>query len=350
MNMKLISVVGTRPNFVKYAPLEVEFARVGIDPVLLHTGQHYDYEMNKIFFDQLNIPKPTYNLDVHGGSHTFQTANMMLKMEPIFQSEKPDAILVIGDVNSTLAAALVAKKMQIPLIHVESGLRSFDMSMPEEVNRIVTDHLSDLLFAPTETAVQNLHNEGIYGNIHLVGDPLTDVVLSAPTKSLNTPDEFILLTIHRQANTNSKERLSNIIRTLTKLDTPILFPCHPRTKNALTKFDLMNVIHNSNIQLIDPVGFFEMLYLEKHAKIIITDSGGVQREAAIFSKPCLVLRDHTEWIELVESGSSVLVGADPSKIVSALNNPPVVHAKPTLVKPGASKKIAEVVFDFLHRK
>ncbi len=327
--MKIVSIVGARPQFIKLAPLSVELRKLGIEEIILHTGQHYDDNMNEIFFKELEIPEPNYNLGVGSGSHGEQTGRMLIEIEKILIKEKPDLVIVYGDTNSTLAGALAAKKLHMFLAHVEAGLRSFNKKMPEEINRIVADHLSDILFCPTETAVENLRKEGILKGVYLVGDIMFDAlehfVKISQRKSrileiLNLkPKDYYLLTIHRAENTDNIERLKSILSALGESRKNIIFPIHPRTKNRIKELGLENYL-SSNIKTIEPVGYLDMLELERNAYAILTDSGGVQKEAFWLKVPCITLRDETEWIETVRYGWNTLVGADKNKILEALDN------------------------------
>jgi UDP-N-acetylglucosamine 2-epimerase len=333
--MKLISIVGARPQFIKAAAVSRAISdynqnckkpSLRIKDFIVHTGQHYDHNMSKIFFQELEIPEPDVNLAIGSGSHGLQTGQMLIEIERVLQSEEPDWVLVYGDTNSTLAGALAAVKLHIPLAHVEAGLRSFNKIMPEEHNRILTDHCSDLLFCPTDTAVKNLQNEGISKGIHKVGDVMFDSVLynlelaakrSKIIKGLKLkPKDYALVTIHRAENTDDIDRLGSIFTALEQIASdglPIIVPLHPRTRK---------ILNNSNILLkyatiIEPVSYLDMLMLEKEAKLIFTDSGGVQKEAYWMKVPCATLRDETEWIETVESGWNLLVGANSSQIVNS---------------------------------
>lgn len=326
--MKIITVIGARPQFIKAAAVSNKL-REKHEEILVHTGQHYDENMSKIFFDELNIPYPNYNLSVGsgGGGHGKQTGEMMTKLEEIYVKENPDMILVYGDTNSTLAGALVASKMLIPVVHVEAGLRSFNKAMPEEQNRILTDHISSKLFAPTETAIRNLKNEGIVENIYNVGDVMFDAVLhfgeiakknSTIIERLNLKDkEFILTTIHRAENTNNISRLKNIIEALNASEKTIVLPLHPRTKKYVSDY---NLEFGDNIIVIDPIGYLDMLALESNCVKIVTDSGGVQKEAFFMKKPCITMRDETEWVETVENDWNRIVGTDKEKILDAIVN------------------------------
>jgi UDP-GlcNAc3NAcA epimerase len=322
--MKIVTVIGARPQFIK-AAVVCKALRENHNEIIIHTGQHYDENMSKIFFEELNIPKPDYNLNIGSSNHGCQTGNMLISIEALLEKEKPDYVLVYGDTNSTLAGALAASKMLIPVIHVEAGLRSFNKSMPEEQNRILTDHISNILFAPTKTAVNNLIKEGIVSNVHNVGDVMYDSVLHfakiADEKSdimnmLNLKkEEYILATMHRAENTNDFNRLENIVNAFNESEEKIVLPLHPRTEKYIKGYGLT---FGKNIKIVEPLGYLAMLMLEKNSKKIVTDSGGVQKEAFFFDKPCITLRDETEWVETIENGWNVLVGADKDKIKNSI--------------------------------
>lgn len=327
--MRVVTVVGARPQFIKMVPVSRELEKAGIREVIVHTGQHYDYEMNRVFFEQLNIREPDYNLGVGSGSHGYQTGEMLKRIEEVLLREEPDLVLVYGDTNSTLAGALAAVKLHIKVAHVEAGLRSFDKRMPEEVNRVLTDHISDHLFAPTETAVRNLHNEGIREGVYLTGDVMLDALLynikiaergSRILVELRLkPGEYYLATVHRAENTDNRKNLRSIIEAFIESGELIVFPAHPRTVTALKKYNLYEKLERAeNVRLIKPVGYLDMLVLEKNARKILTDSGGVQKEAYFLRVPCITLRNKTEWVETVEDGWNVLVGADKEKILRAI--------------------------------
>lgn len=319
--MKTIAtIVGARPQFIKCAPVSREI-RQFFREILIHTGQHYDYNMSQAFFEELAIPEPDYNLCIGSGNHGEQTGRMLIELEKLLNKIKPDLVMVYGDTNSTMAGALVAAKLQIPLAHVEAGLRSFNRTMPEEINRIVADALAQFLFVPTQTAVKHLKNEGITQGVYLVGDVMYDSFLfnlsrvdaAAVLAKYNVSSQnFILTTIHRPQNTDDPAILKALISTLEHLDEPILFPVHPRTMKFIRHHHL--TINNSNLRLIEPVGYLDMLALEKNARVILTDSGGVQKEAYFAGVPCLVLRTETEWVELVESGWAKIIGTDFQRI------------------------------------
>jgi len=325
MSKKVLTIVGARPQFVKAAAVSRELAKAGIEEKIVHTGQHFDENMSKIFFDEMEIPKPDYNLDIHSLSHGAMTGRMIEEIEKVLISEKPDYLIVYGDTNSTLAGAIAAQKLHIPIAHIEAGLRSFNMDMPEEANRILTDRISTLLFCPTDNAIQNLKNEG-YDNINCSvirsGDVMQDAALfyeakaaekSSILETQNLKDnKFILCTIHRQENTDDLNRLNNLIGALNELskEYKIVLPIHPRTKNILA---------NQNIELnfepLSPVGYFDMIQLIKNSEFVITDSGGLQKEAFFFKKFCITTRDETEWVELVENGFNKVVGANKDLII-----------------------------------
>jgi len=351
---KILIVVGSRPNFIKIAPLIDELKRIDkFNYILLHTGQHYDFEMSRIFFQELKIPKPNYNLGVGSGSHAYQTAKIMERLEPIILKEKPNLIIVVGDVNSTLVGALVAAKLNIPVGHIEAGLRSYDKTMPEEINRLLTDHISNFLFCPTKTAVNNLKKEGIKKGIYNVGDMMYDALLEnvkiAQKKSkilkklhLKTKSYF-LLTVHRASNTDNVENLRKIITAAGECGEKIIFPIHPRTKKQLKKLELK--IRNWKLKIIPPVGYLDMLILEKNAKKILTDSGGVQREAYWLKIPCITLRKETEWVETTKDKWNILVGVDKEKIKKAIKTfNPKNEQKKYFGDGKTAKKIISILF------
>ncbi|WDZ96606.1 UDP-N-acetylglucosamine 2-epimerase (non-hydrolyzing) [Herbaspirillum sp. WKF16] len=321
--MKIVTVVGARPQFIKAAAVSRAIAALpGAKEILLHTGQHYDNNMSDIFFDELGIPRPDYHLGVHGGGHGQMTGQMLIKIEEVLIKEAPDWVLVYGDTNSTLAGALAASKLHIPIAHVEAGLRSFNRRMPEEVNRVLTDHISTLLFAPTDSAVKNLAQEGVSQlAVRRVGDVMFDAALyygrvaEASSTILQATGLqaglYALATIHRSENTDDPQRLRQIIECLNHaaghLD--VVLPLHPRTRAAMERLDGGGRL-SDRISVIDPVGYLDMVMLEKHARVIVTDSGGVQKEAYFHRVPCITLRDETEWVELVDCQWNTLVGTD----------------------------------------
>lgn len=321
--MKIITVIGARPQFIKAAVVSREIAKhPELKEVIVHTGQHYDSNMSQIFFEQMHIPKPDYHLDIHSLSHGAMTGQMLEKIEQVLIKENPDCVLVYGDTNSTLAGALAAKKLHIKVAHVEAGLRSFNMQMPEEINRILTDRISDWLFCPTSAAIKNLEREG-FGDFGCIitqcGDVMQDAArfyasLAQAPAEMNLPHKYILATIHRAENTDDLGRLNGIVTALNTIskETEVIVPIHPRTRKILQNNHL-----KTEFTMIDPVGYLEMVYLITHSECIMTDSGGLQKEAFFFQKPCVTLRDETEWIELVEHGCNILAGADNAAIIDA---------------------------------
>ena len=325
---KIVTILGARPQFVKAAVLSRVIANhQEIEEVIIHTGQHYDANMSAVFFEEMEIPKPKYNLAINGLGHGAMTGQMLEKIEKVLLEEKPDAVVIYGDTNSTIAGALAAKKMDIKVIHIEAGLRSFNIKMPEEVNRILTDRISDLLLCPTDTALKNLTNEG-YDKLPIKvvksGDIMKDAVLyygktsaekASVYKKLNlTNNEFVLATIHRQENTDNVENLISIFEGLEEISKikKVILPIHPRTKNILKKHNI-----KPNIILIDPVGYFDMLELLKNCFLVISDSGGLQKEAFFNKKHCIIAREETEWIELVENKFATIIGSDKEKMRTA---------------------------------
>jgi UDP-N-acetylglucosamine 2-epimerase (non-hydrolysing) len=347
--MKIVSVVGARPNFVKLAPVSREL-RKKFKEIIIHSGQHYDYEMDKIFFDDLDIPEPDYHLGVGSGNHGYQTGEMLKKMEEVFLLEKPDGVLVFGDTNSTLAGALAASKLHIPVFHIEAGLRSYNRAMPEEINRVLVDHCSDLLFCPTKTAVENLKKEGITGGVFLTGDVMVDSLgMARETKILEELGlglkEYYLATVHRAENTDSPKRLRDIVEALCELGN-VVFPCHPRTEKAIKNLGLWDGL-NKFVKVIKPVGFSDMVCLEKSATKIITDSGGVQKEAYMLGVPCITLREETEWGETVFDGWNVLSNiGDLSLLVKKFN--PEGKQSDVFGPAGASKRVVEEIERFIY--
>jgi len=350
--MKIISIVGARPQFIKCSPVSKELRKSHQD-ILVHTGQHYDDEMSKLFFDELHIPKPDYNLGVGSGLHGEQTAKILTKIEKILLNEKPDVVLIYGDTNSTVAGALAATKLHIPIGHVEAGLRSFDRYMPEEINRVVSDHVSDILFAPTATAVKNLQDEGVTKGVYHIGDVMYDALLGniaiAEQKSsifskLNVKaKDYLLATIHRPTNTDEKEKLSAILSAFSKIDKTIVFPIHPRTMKFIKTYNLIDKI-SKNVIITKPLGYLDFIFLEKNASKILTDSGGIQKEAYLLKVPCITLRENTEWIETVRDGWNVLVGANEQNIVNAVHSfSPKNEQNEYFGYGDASKKIKEIL-------
>lgn len=329
--IKITTVVGARPQFVKAAAISREirdnFSET-VREVIVHTGQHHDENMSQVFFDQLDIPRPDFNLEIAGGRHGEMTGRMLGSLESVFVDQKPDWVLVYGDTNSTLAGALAAAKLHIPVAHVEAGLRSFNMRMPEEINRILTDRVSSLLFCPTETAVKNLRNEGMAAGIHQVGDVMFDVAMfygerareesTALTDWKLAEKGFALATCHRAENTDDPERLEAILAALAQIaqeKMPVVLPLHPRTRNKVSEFGFGHYLER--LVTTGPLGFLDMIAVEQSAQVILTDSGGVQKEAFFFEVPCVTMREETEWVETVELGWNTLAGADRTRIVEA---------------------------------
>ncbi|MBU1084154.1 MAG: UDP-N-acetylglucosamine 2-epimerase (non-hydrolyzing) [Candidatus Omnitrophota bacterium] len=324
MKKKILTIVGARPQFIKVMPLALELDKF-FNSKIIHTGQHYDYQMSKIFFKELNIPKPSHNLDVGSGPHGAQTAKMIERLEKIFKKYAPAFVIVPGDTNSTLAGTLAAVKLKIPVVHIEAGLRSYVRDMPEEINRVLTDHSSSVLFCPTRNAIKNLEKEGIKKGVFLSGDVMADSIRKAvlAAKKNRTllkrlglkKKEYYLLTLHRDFNTDSKKGLVSLIGKLEKSVKKIVFPVHPRTKNALESFGLLKKIKtNKKFLLIPPQGYVDFVTLQICADMIITDSGGVQKEAYMLKVPCLTLRKETEWVETLADKANILVGKYGAKL------------------------------------
>jgi len=326
---KVVSIVGARPQFIKLAPLSAELRRQGFHETIIHTGQHYDGNMSGLFFEELEIPKPDVNLEVGSGSHGAQTGKMLIAIEEVLLKERPDVVLVYGDTNSTLAGALCASKLHIPLAHVEAGLRSFNREMPEEINRIVADHLSDTLLCPNETGMNNLAHEGIIKGVYLVGDLMMDAlrhfsgIATSKSHILTrvgvTAKDYFLATVHRAENTDDRERLASILAALSEIGRTVVFPMHPRTKHRIAECGLGNAL-GDNIIVIDPIGYLDIINLEQNAMAILTDSGGVQKEAFWLRVPCITLRNETEWVETVASGWNTLTGANREIIMRTATN------------------------------
>lgn len=364
--MKICTIIGARPQFIKAAVVSAKIVEYNnstlktrhskLEEVIIHTGQHYDREMSEIFFQELGIPREKYNLQVGSGSHGQQTGRMIEAIEKVLDNEKPDWTLVYGDTNSTLAGALAAVKLHIPVAHIEAGMRSFNREMPEEINRVVADHVCELNFCSTKTAVENLKKEGLEHTAHLTGDVMYDCSLKFaevakkycnPLKKFNLKtNDYILITCHRAENTDDKSRLSQIIEAVNKIsdEIPILYPVHPRTKGFLKKHKLS---FSENIKIVPPVSYLEMLILEKNARIILTDSGGVQKEAFFYNVPCVTMRNETEWVETVELGWNVISGADQKKILSSVANFTKHPPKPTKVKPYGNGDATDKIVNYL---
>jgi UDP-GlcNAc3NAcA epimerase len=349
---KILSVVGARPQFIKAAPVSRALQREGIAEILLHTGQHYDRAMSDVFFEELGMREPDYNLGVGSGTHASQTASMLTGIESVLLDAKPDCLLIYGDTNSTLAGALAAAKLGVPVAHVEAGLRSFNRAMPEEINRLVADRLSSLLFCPTGVAARNLEMEGVRDGVHIVGDVMYDAVLWAVEQKGSEAEVvlgklsvrsggYLLATVHRASNTDDPRNLASIMSALSATGERVIFPVHPRTRKAIQE---AGIVPGENILAVEPVSYLEMLALERHARAILTDSGGVQKEAFWLGVPCITLREETEWVETVECGWNTLAGTGQERIMVALRLPKPEGVPPTIYGDGrASVAIAEVL-------
>ena len=348
--MKVLSIVGARPEFIQSTPLS-RALRKRYQEVLVHTGQHYDYRMSQTFFDELGIPAPDYNLEVGSGSHGRQTAEMLIRLEEVIKQENPNLVIVRGDTNSTLAGALAASKLTIPIAHVEAGERSFNRQMPEEINRLVSDRISDWHFCASHAAVDHLAAEGITSTVFWVGDVMLDALsanLSLARKKSTIlveqellPKQYVLVTIHRAYNTDDPERLTGIVKALNQVDEKIIFPVHPRTRSALQRTGLD---FGKHVALVEPVGYYDMVVLEENARMVVTDSGGVQREAYMLAVPCITLRKETEWTETVETGWNRLVSVEADEILQTWHsfNPPQAH--PPIFGDGtAGEKVADIL-------
>lgn len=359
--MKIITVIGARPQFIKAAAVS-RFIRKHAVEILIHTGQHYDSNMSDIFFKELDIPKPDYYLGVGSGSHARQTANMLVRLEEIYLKEKPDSVLVYGDTNSTLAAALAASKIRIPVIHVEAGLRSFDMTMPEEQNRVLTDHISTYLFCPTQIAVEHLIKENITKNVYCIGDVMCDAVLFYLRKIKGIPKSFFIekirflfpwesplinwyiATIHRAENTENEKKLAEVLKAFENLQYPVIFPVHPRIRKFIDQ--LMGENSYKNICFVEPVGYLEMLFLTNNAVKVITDSGGLQKEAYIMHKNVVTLRNQTEWVETLEGNHNILCPIKDEKILESIQRMDIEGEFNDLLygNGDAAEKMCEILF------
>ena len=354
---KILTIIGTRPQFIKAAIISrviKQKYKQYLNEVIVHTGQHYDNNMSDIFFDEMNIPKPDYYLDIKkNASHGEMTGEIMIKLEQLIKKETPDMVLVYGDTNSTLAGALTASKLNIPVAHIEAGLRSYNRQMPEEINRIVTDHVSQILFPPTDLSKKQLAKEGVIDNVFVVGDVMYDAALFykkyavKPAAIKDLPQTFYLATCHRQENTDNKQNLVNIFNALKILsrEIPVIIPLHPRTKKYVNEYE----ISTDGVCIIEPIGYLEMLYLLEHAKMVLTDSGGFQKEAYYFSRPVVIMRNETEWVELVDNGVGQIAGADTNKIVQVVKYLANINFFPAnLYGDGkAGEKIVEIIYDKL---
>jgi len=358
--MKIASIIGTRPQFIKLAPLSKELRKYHKE-IIIHTGQHYDKKMSGLFFKELNISQPDYNLEVGSGSHGQQTGEMIARIEKVLIKEKPDLVIVYGDTNSTLAGALAAAKLNIKVAHIEAGLREFDKSIPEEINKIVTDHSSNILFCPSNIGVKNLAKEGISANVYNVGDITLDLAkrLSANSilekrilKKYNLKKkDFCYMTMHREKNTGQKKRLSNIVSALENISKTIIFPMHPRTVKALKKYKLWSKINQiKSLKILPPIGYQESIMLIKNAEKTITDSGGVIKESYFLKTPAVIIDDTTEWTETIEDGWNIIAGADKNKIIKSVNKAVKSKRHRKVYGHGKSaQKIIRILNDYLSK-
>jgi UDP-GlcNAc3NAcA epimerase len=352
--MRIVTVIGNRPQFVKAAAVS-RLLRERHEELIVHTGQHYDDELSRVFFEELDVPAPARELGIGDGTATSQTWRMLQGLEPLLEELTADLVLVYGDTNSTLAGALAAAQRHVPVAHVEAGMRSFDRTMPEELNRVLTDHASDLLLCSTETAVANLEREGVAGEVRLVGDAMADVTLAfAPVAEKRSsalsehgvaPGEYVLVTAHRAGNVDDPARLTKLVELLEALPLPAIFPLHPRTRARLESAGLLDRLGAaSGMRLAPPLGYLDFLVLARAARAVLTDSGGVQKEAYLLGTPCITLRDTTEWVETVESGWNVLVDLDAAAALRALERPPPAGERPELYGGGrAGRRIADAI-------
>jgi UDP-GlcNAc3NAcA epimerase len=354
--MRIVTVVGNRPQFVKAAAVS-RLLRERADELIVHTGQHYDDELSRVFFEELSVPAPDRELGAGGGTNTAQTARILAALEPVLDELSPALVLVYGDTNSTLAGALAASQAGIPTGHVEAGMRSFDRSMPEELNRVLTDHASELLLCSTETAMRNLEREGVRGESHLVGDVMADVSLAfrdiaeERSKILDElglePGSYLAVTAHRAGNVDRPDRLEALVALLEALPAPVVLPLHPRTRERLMAAGLMDRL--DGIKVVPPLGYLDFMKLARHARAVLTDSGGVQKEAYLLGVPCVTLRDTTEWVETVETGWNTLVDLDPAAALAALERRPPAD-RPELYGGGhAAERVCEVLAAYTQR-
>jgi UDP-N-acetylglucosamine 2-epimerase len=350
--LKIVTIVGARPQFIKAALLVREFSHRGIEHCLVHTGQHYDFEMSQVFFDQLGLPRPDYNLGVGSASHAVQTAEMMRGLEPVLETERPRYVVVFGDTNSTLAGALTAVKLRLPVVHVEAGLRSFNRSLPEEINRVVADHVSSVLCAPSERAATQLAAEGVRAGVYVVGDLMLDLLAgvrdSMPARPSILerfelqPGTYVLATIHRPANTDDPHAFADIVSGLRRLRLPVIFPVHPRTAALVQAFEVGGP--GDTITPIEPLPYEETIALARFARVVVTDSGGLQKESVMLGVPCVTLRDETEWNETLDDGWNALAGTDPGAIERlALRPRPLTPSRAFVADGGCASRIVDLL-------
>lgn len=355
--MKVVSIIGNRPQFVKAAAVSRPL-RAAHEEVLVHTGQHYDDELSTVFVEELGIPRPEHELGIGGGSNTEQTGRMLLALEPMLAAERPDAVLVYGDTNSTLAGGLAAAQRRIPVAHVEAGMRSFDRAMPEELNRVLTDHLADLLLCPSETAVANLERESVAGRVELVGDVMVDIAElvrpraerdAGPLREAGVaPGSYLLATAHRAGNVDDPERLRALVAVLAGVPGPVVLPVHPRTRARLEAAGLAGTLEAAGVRLLPPLGYAAFTALLVHARAVLTDSGGVQKEAYLAGVPCVTLRETTEWVETVEAGWNTLVDLDAAAALAALATPPPAQRPPLYGDGHAGERVVAALARLAH--
>jgi len=355
--MRVLSVVGARPQFIKAAPMSAAL-RIRHEEVLVHTGQHFDADMSAVFFAELGIPEPDYNLGVGGGGHGAMPGRMLELIEGLIGEQEPEVVLVYGDTNSTLAGGLAAAKLHVPVAHVEAGLRSFNRAMPEEINRVLVDHLSDLLFCPTDTAVANLRAEGVIEGVHQVGDVMLDTARLVAER-IDAEEVlgryglehggYYLATVHRAATTDDPARLASVLRAFAALEAPVVWPVHPRTRERIASFGLQELLDaHPRVRTVAPATYLDTSGLLRGAKALLTDSGGMQKEAYFFGVPCVTLREETEWVETVTAGCNVLVGTDEAAIVAAAGSPPQCAERPAYYGDGhAAEKMVEKLEEFV---
>ena len=357
---KIVTVVGARPQFIKAAPLSKAIAEnENLDEVLVHTGQHYDYELSQQFFDELGLPTPQYNLEIGSGRHAFQMGQILIKLDAVLEKEKPDLVIVFGDTNSTAAAAIVASKNNIPLAHVEAGLREWNKRIPEEINKLLTDSVTDLYFSPTQTGVNNLKKQGITEGVHLVGDIGLDLIINNLDKiqqhktilqELEIKNGgYFFMTCHRASNTNDVTRLKEILSIFDEINEPVIFPIHPRTRATIEQQGLGHYLEKPHVKVLEPIGFWDTQALIRHAKMVLTDSGGVIKEAYFHKVPCCIMDNQIEWIEAVNEGWSRITGANKKNILDAIKtfNTPLV-ASNFLGNGTAATQIVSIIYSFLY--
>jgi UDP-N-acetylglucosamine 2-epimerase len=356
---KFLSVVGARPQFIKLAGLHLTIAReVDIEHIIVHSGQHYDHNMSGQFFEELDIPQPNYNIGIGSGHHNAQIAKCIIGVDEILEKESPDIVIVYGDTNTTAASAIASSKRNIPIAHVEAGLREFDKSIPEEINKLITDAVTDLFFVPTRTGIDNLKRVGITQNVYLTGDISLDLLygnkkLWAKSEILtkyDVPEDYIFVTCHRAANTDDRAHLEQILEAIRDLKFSIIFALHPRTRQKILDYDFTHILHHEHIKLVDPPGFWETQSLIKNAYMVLTDSGGIIKEAYFHKTPAIILDKQTEWIETVSEGWNVIAGPDKNKILNAISNwqKPERHTN-CLGDGHAGQRITNSIMDYLHR-